>query len=84
MRPLLDRQDARLWVARAGAPPAIIGWFRPFDPLYPRTYWLQRPADFSLDARLLSDGPCRVELTLVARGYGTSMTNAAVETRPPR
>ena len=66
VRPLLDRRDARLWVARAGAPPAIVGWFRQFDPLYPRTYWLQRPAEFGPDARLLSDGPCRVELTLVA------------------
>lgn len=66
VRPLLDRRDARLWVARAGAPPAIVGWFRAFDPLYPRTYWLLRPADFNVDARLLSDGPCRVELTLVA------------------
>ena len=66
VRPLLDRPEARLWVARAGAPPAIVGWFRAFDPLYPRTYWLRRPADFSVDARLLSDGPCRVELTLAA------------------
>ena len=41
-------------------------WFRDFDPLYPRTYWLVRPADFSADARLLGDGPCRIELTLVA------------------
>jgi hypothetical protein len=66
VRPLLDRPEARLWVARAGAPPFIVGWFKAFDPLYPRTYWLRRPADFSLDARLVSDGPCRVELTLAA------------------
>ncbi len=64
VRPLLDRPDARLWIARAGAPATIVGWFRDFDPLYPRTYWLLRPADFSADARLLADGPCRVELTL--------------------
>ena len=67
VRPLLDRDQARLWVARAGAPAAIVGWFRGFDPLYPRTYWLLRPADFGPDARLSSDGPCRVELTLVAQ-----------------
>jgi hypothetical protein len=66
VRPLLDRAEARLWVARAGAPGAIVGWFRDFDPLYPRTYWLQRPIEFNADARLSSEAPCRVELTLAA------------------
>lgn len=67
VRPLLDRAEARLWVARAGAPAAIVGWFREFDPLYPRTYWLQRPIELGPDARLSSEAPCRVELTLAAR-----------------
>jgi hypothetical protein len=67
VRPLLDRAEARLSVSRAGAPSAIVGWFRDFDPLYPRTYWLQQPADMGVDARLVSDGACRVELTLVAQ-----------------
>jgi hypothetical protein len=63
-RPLLDRAEARLWVSRSGAPAAIVGWFRDFDPLYPRTYWLTRPIEMGPDARLVGDGPCRVELTL--------------------
>jgi hypothetical protein len=67
VRPLLDRAEARLSVARAGAPAAMVGWFRDFDPLYPRTYWLQRPADFGADARLVADGACKVELTFVAQ-----------------
>ena len=66
VRPLLDRPDARLAVARAGAPATMLGWFRQFDPLYPRTYWLLRPADFGPDARLVGEGSCRVELTLAA------------------
>ena len=64
VRPLLDREDAQLSIARAGAPASIVGWIRAFDPLYPRTYWLLRPVELSPDARLVSDGPCRVELTL--------------------
>lgn len=64
VRPLLDRADARLSVARPGAPAAIVGWFREFDPLYPRTYWLIRPIDMGPDTRLMADGACRVELTL--------------------
>jgi hypothetical protein len=67
VRPLLDRTEARLSIVRAGAPAAIVGWFRDFDPLYPRTYWLRRPADFGVDARLVTDGTCRVEVTLVAQ-----------------
>ena len=67
VRPLLDRSDARLSITRAGAPAIIVGWFRDFDPLYPRAYWLRRPADFAADAQLVSDGPCRVELTLVSQ-----------------
>ena len=63
VRPLLDKSEARLSVARPGAPAAIVGWFRDFDPLYPRTYWLLRPIEMGPDARLAGDGPCRVELT---------------------
>ena len=64
VRPLLDRTEARLSVSRPGAPAAIVGWFRDFDPLYPRTYWLARPVDLGPDTRLTSEGSCRVELTL--------------------
>lgn len=66
VRPLLDRAEARLSVSRPGAPASIVGWFRDFDPLYPRTYWLMRPIEMGPDTRLIADGPCRVELTLAA------------------
>jgi hypothetical protein len=66
VRPLLDRDEARLSIARAGAPAAMVGWIRGYDPLYPRTYWLLRPLDLAPDARLIADAPCRVELTLTA------------------
>jgi hypothetical protein len=66
VRPLLDRAEARLSVARPGAPAAIVGWFRDFDPLYPRTYWLLRPIEMGPDTRLVADGACRVELTLTS------------------
>ena len=64
VRPLLDRAEARLSLSRPGAPAAILGWFREFDPLYPRTYWLVRPIEMGPETRLAADGPCRVELTL--------------------
>jgi hypothetical protein len=65
VRPLLARgADAHLWLHRAGAPASIVGWFRNFAPAYPRTYWLARPLDLSVDARLESDVPCKIELTL--------------------
>ena len=64
VRPLLDREEARVSVARPGAPGSLVGWFRDFDPLYPRVYWLVRPIDMALDTRLISDGPCRIELML--------------------
>lgn len=76
VRPLLTRTEARLSVNRPGAPAAIVGWFREFDPLYPRTYWLLRPIEMAPDTRLVGDGPCRVELTLAPR--------AAVAPRPAR
>jgi hypothetical protein len=65
VRPLLgDGGSARLAIQRTGAPVTILGWFRDFDPRYPRTYWLARPAEFGVDARMTGDGPCRVELIL--------------------
>jgi hypothetical protein len=65
IRPLLDRgRSARLWLQRPGAPAAVLGWFRNFDPSFARSYWLARPVELSSDARLQSDAPCRVELTL--------------------
>jgi hypothetical protein len=64
VRPLLDRAEARLSVSRPGAAAAIVGWFREFDPLYPRTYWLVRPIEMGPETRFAADGPCRVELTL--------------------
>ena len=65
--PLLpDGGAARIWLERAGAPKTIIGWFREFDPRFPRTYWLARPADLPIDARLQSDAPCELQLTLLS------------------
>ena len=67
VRPLLAAgASARLWLDRTGATKTIVGWFRDFEPAYARTYWLARPADFGLDARLQSDAPCAVDLTLVS------------------
>ena len=65
IRPLLDRGgSARLWLQRPGAPASVLGWFREFDPSFARSYWLARPVDLTPDARIQSDTPCRVELTL--------------------
>ena len=69
VRPLLDpNASARIWVQRPGAPAAIVGWFRNFDPGFARTYWLDRWLDAAPDTRVQSDGKCSVELTLAARG----------------
>jgi len=69
VRPLLDpAASARIWVQRPGAPAAILGWFRDFDPNFARTYWLARPVDAATDTRFQSDGKCVLELTLAARG----------------
>jgi hypothetical protein len=68
VRPLLQpAQSARLAVQRTGAPATIVGWFRDFDPAFARWYWLARPAEFGVDARLSSDAPCEIELLLAAR-----------------
>lgn len=56
--------SARVAIERLGAPATIVGWFRDFDPSYPRTYWLARPVEFGADARLASDAPCAVSLLL--------------------
>jgi hypothetical protein len=67
IRPLLERgQSSKLAVERIGAPPLILGWFRDFDPAYPRTYWLQRPLEFGPDVRLSSDAACQAALVLRA------------------
>jgi hypothetical protein len=68
IRPLLeDGAAARIWIERGGAPKTIVGWFRDFDPRFPRAYWLARPADFPIDARLQSDAPCQLLLTLTSQ-----------------
>jgi hypothetical protein len=67
VRPMLaDGGSARMWLERPGAPKTIIGWFRDFDPRFPRTYWLTRPADLAVDARLQGDATCVALLTLVS------------------
>ncbi len=67
IRPVLaDDGAARIWLERAGAPRTIVGWFRAYDPRFPRTYWLARPADLSADARVQGDAPCELQLTLVS------------------
>jgi hypothetical protein len=50
-----------------GASPVLVGWFRDFDPDYPRIYWLAAPIDFASGARLVSDVPCEVDVLLSAR-----------------
>ena len=65
VRPMLEEGgSARIWLERPGAPKTIVGWFRDFDPRFPRTYWLARPADLPVDARLQADTPCRLLLTV--------------------
>jgi hypothetical protein len=65
VRPMLEEGgSARIWLERPGAPKTIVGWFRDFDPRFPRTYWLVRPADLPVDARLQADAPCRLQLTV--------------------
>ena len=67
VRPLLaEGASTKIAVERIGARPALVGWFRDFDPAYPRTYWLQRPLEFGPDARLSSDGPCDAAMVLRA------------------
>jgi hypothetical protein len=67
IRPLLpDQGAARIWLERPGAPRTIVGWFREFDSRFPRTYWLSRPADFPIDARLQGDAPCQLQLTVLS------------------
>jgi hypothetical protein len=67
IRPMLeDGAHARIWLERPGAPRTIVGWFRDFDPHFPRTYWLARPVGLSTEARLSSSEPCAALLTLTA------------------
>jgi len=68
VRPLLDdHASARLWIERPGAPQVVVGWFRDAERLYPRTYWLARPAELTPESRVVSDAGCLVELTLAPR-----------------
>jgi hypothetical protein len=68
IRPMLENgASAKIWLERAGAPRTIVGWFRDFDPRFPRTYWLARPADLPIDARLQGDVTCQALLTVVSR-----------------
>jgi hypothetical protein len=68
VRPLLaSGASARVWLERPGSPRTIVGWFREFAPLYPRTYWLARAVDVAPESRVQSDTPCAIELTLAAR-----------------
>jgi hypothetical protein len=67
VRPVLtDGGAARIWLERPGAPKTIIGWFRNFDSRFPRTYWLTRPADLPIEARLQGDATCQAQLTVVS------------------
>ena len=69
IRPLLAAgASAQITVERiGGAQPALVGWFRDFDPRYARIYWLERPLDFVANARLTSDAPCDLDLVLSSR-----------------
>jgi hypothetical protein len=59
--------SAQMAIERIGAAPALVGWFRNFDPAFSRTYWLQRPLEFGADARLSSDASCSAAVVLRAR-----------------
>jgi hypothetical protein len=67
VQPLLaEGGSAQIWLERPGAPKTIAGWFRGFDSRFPRTYWLSRPADFPVDARIQGDAPCQLQLVLLS------------------
>lgn len=68
VRPLLSAGgSARMWLERPGSPRTILGWFRNYETLYPRTYWLARSADLPAESRVAADASCTVELTLASR-----------------
>lgn len=68
VRPILaDGASVKIWLERTGAPKTVLGWFRDFEPAYARTYWLARPSELPIEARLQGDGPCRLAVTLVSR-----------------
>jgi hypothetical protein len=69
IRPLLVKGGAALIGLEriGGAPPALLGWFRGFDPRYPRIYWLASPIDFAAQARMTSDAPCSIDVVFSAR-----------------
>jgi hypothetical protein len=69
VRPLLESgAAAQITLERlGGAQPALLGWFREFDPAYARIYWLRQPLDFAAGARISGDGPCQLDVILSAR-----------------
>jgi hypothetical protein len=65
VRPIMDEGgSAKIWLERIGAPRTVIGWFREFESRYARTYWLARPAELPIEARLQADAPCQLVLTV--------------------
>ena len=69
IRPLLEPgAAAQITLERlGGAQPALLGWFRDFDPGYARIYWLRQPLDFAAGARISSDARCELDVILSAR-----------------
>jgi hypothetical protein len=67
VRPVLaEKASARISIERMGGVPAVLGWFRDFEPAYARTYWLARPVEFAADTRIVADAPCEADLVLSA------------------
>jgi mono/diheme cytochrome c family protein len=68
VRPVLDSgTSVRLWLERPGAPRMIIGWFRDYDALYARAYWLARPTALPLESVVAADTACSVDLLVSVR-----------------
>lgn len=69
VRPLLESgAAAQITLERlGGAQPALLGWFRDFDPGYSRIYWLRQPLDFAAGGRVSGDARCQLEIMLSAR-----------------
>jgi hypothetical protein len=78
VRPVLAAgAAAQITIERiGGAQPELLGWFRAFDPVYPRMYWLERPIDSAANARLTSDAPCQLDVVLTGRRSQTGSPRA--------
>ncbi len=78
VRPVLAAgAGAQVTIERiGGAQPELLGWFRAFDPVYPRMYWLERPIDSAANARLTSDAPCQLDVVLTGRRSQTGSSRA--------